>query len=97
MNVEMVFIRIIFSIFKDVSKMLIVNKFDTDCPTCEVIPNENIHYEGHLIRYTDTQCNIDMLQMGEVLLGDLEKVGWVVLKCDYVIVPHSNVQDYFYF
>ena len=54
MNVEVVFIRIIFLILEDVSKMLIANKCDTDCPTCEVIPNENIHYEGHLIRYADT-------------------------------------------
>ena len=34
--------------------------------------------------------------MGEILLGDLEKVGYVVLECDYVIISYSNVQDYYY-
>ena len=33
--------------------------------------------------------------MGEILLGDLEKVGYVVLECDYVIISYSNVQDYY--
>ena len=35
--------------------------------------------------------------MGKLLLGDLEKVGWVVLKCDYVITTNSTEQNYFYY
>ena len=34
--------------------------------------------------------------MGSVLLGDLEKVGWVVLKCDYEITNGGEQRDYFY-
>ena len=49
------------SISEDVSKMSTTNKCDANCLTCEVMPNENIHYEGHIIRYTNTQCNIDKL------------------------------------
>ena len=58
--------------------------------------NDNIHYEGHIIRYLKTQYNIDNLNIGSVLLGDLEKVGWVVLKCAYEITNGSEQQEYFY-
>ena len=59
------------SLSEDVSKMLIANKCDVNCPICEIIPNENIHYKRHIIRYADTQCSIDKFQIGKVLLGDL--------------------------
>ena len=58
--------------------------------------NENINYEGHIIRYLNTPCQIDNLPMGKVLLGGLEKIGWVVLKFDYAITPNSKDQNYFY-
>ena len=64
--------------------------------TCQSLVNENIHYEGHKIRYLDTQCRIDNLPIGKVLLGDLEKVGWVGLECDYANTPNSKEQNYFY-
>ena len=56
-----------------------------NCTICDSLINDNIHYEGHVIRYLKSQCDIDNLNTGNVLLGDLEKVGWVVLKCDYKI------------
>ena len=56
----------------------------------------NIHYEGHFIRYFKSQCDIDNSNTGNVLLGDLEKVGWVVLKYDYEITNGGEQQDYFY-
>ena len=34
--------------------------------------------------------------MGSVLLGDLEKVGWVVLEWAYEITNGSEQQEYFY-
>ena len=34
--------------------------------------------------------------MGSILLGDLEKVGWVVLKYAYEITNGSEQQEYFY-
>ena len=50
--------------------------------------NDNIHYEDRVIRYLKSQCDIDDLNMGSALLGDLEKVGWVVLKCDYAFTHY---------
>ena len=85
------------SIRDEVSKMLNRNKCNVNCPICDEIPNQNIHYEGHIIKYLDTKYTIDRLPMGKVLLGDLEKVGWVVLKCDYGITPNSNVEKHFYY
>ena len=58
--------------------------------------NDNLHYEGHIIRYLKHQYDIDNLEMGSVLLGDLEKVGWVVLKCAYEIINGSDTQRHFY-
>ena len=54
---------------------------DKKCTICESLRNDNIHYEDHIIRYLKTQRDIDNLNMGSVLLRDLEKVCWVVLKC----------------
>ena len=34
--------------------------------------------------------------MGKVILGNLEKVGWKVLKCDYAITANSREQNHFY-
>ena len=42
------------SINDEVSKMLNDNKCITTCTTCEAMPNEDTHYEGHIIRYLDT-------------------------------------------
>jgi len=67
-----------------------------NCTICDSLINDNIHYEGHIIRYLKSQCEIDNLNTGNVLLGDLEKVGWVVLKCDYKITNGGEQQDYFY-
>ena len=58
--------------------------------------NDNIDYKGHIIRYLKCQCDIDNLNIGSVLLGDLENVGWIVLKCDYEITNGKEQQDYFY-
>ena len=59
--------------------------------------NDNIHYEGHVIRYLKSQCDIDNLNMGSVLLGDSEKVGWVGLKRAYEITNGNEEQEYFYY
>ena len=44
------------------------------------------------MKYLDNDYNIDKLQMTTVLLGDLEKVGWVVLKCDFKIPSRSGMK-----
>ena len=34
---------------------------EKNCTICESLRNDNIHYEGHIIRYLKTQCDIDNL------------------------------------
>ena len=70
---------------------------EKNCEICESLKNDNIHYEGHIIRCLKTQYDIDNLNMGSVLLEDLEKVGWVVLKCAYEIKSGSEQQEHFYY
>ena len=79
-----------------ITKALNDDKGDLPCETCESLVNENIHYEGHVIRYLKSKCDIKKYSMGKVLLGNLEKVGWVVLKCDYAITANSRGQNHFY-
>ena len=67
-----------------------------NCTICDSLINDNVHYEGHIVRYLKSQCKIDNLNTDNILLGDLEKVGWVVLKCDYNITNGGVQQDYFY-
>ena len=43
------------------------------------------------------QCDIDNLPMGIVLLGILEKVDCVVLKCGYAITANSRERNHFYY
>ena len=69
---------------------------EKNCIICESLRNDNIHYKGCIIRYFKTQCDTDNLNMGSVLLGDLEKVGWVVLEWAYEITNGSEQQEYFY-
>ena len=73
------------------------DKCDLPCETCESLVNENIHYEGHVIRYLKSKCDIYHLPMGKVLLNNLENVGWVVLKCDYAITANNTEQNHFYY
>ena len=46
---------------------------DKNYTICDSLINDNINYEGHIIRYLKSQCGIDNLNTGNVLLGDLEK------------------------
>ena len=79
-----------------IPKWLSNDKYILSCATCESLFNENIYYEGHIIRYLKSQCNIYNLPMVTVLLGHLENVGWVVFKCDYTITANSKEYIYFY-
>ena len=79
-----------------ITKSLADDKCHLSCATCESLVNENIHFECHVIRYLKAQCDIDNLPMGTVLLGNLEKVSWVVLKCDYTNTANSKEQNSVY-
>ena len=78
-------------------KMLKNDECLPSCQTCESLMNEYIYYEGHIIRYLKSQCEIDNLSMGTVLMDDLEKVGCVMLKCGFTISANSREQNYLYY
>ena len=40
-----------------ITKLLVDDKYHSSCATCESLVNENIHYEGHVIRYLKSQCD----------------------------------------
>ena len=80
-----------------ITTMLADDKCHLSCATCEPLVNENIHHEGHVIRYLKSKCDIENLFMCTVLLGNLEKVGWVVLKYDFAITVNSREQNDFYY
>ena len=80
-----------------ITKLLIDDKCISSYATCESLQvNENIHYEGHVIRSLKSQCDIDNLPMGSVLLKKFEEGWWGVLKCDYDITINNKGQSYFY-
>ena len=91
--VENSYTSIIDSIDKISSKIECKN----NCHICKTMINDNLHYEGHIIRHLKDQCVIDNLAMGSVLLGDLEKFGWVVLRCAFQTINGSDTQRHFYY
>ena len=57
-----------------ITKLLDDDKCYLSCATCESLVNENIYHEDHVIKYFKSQCDIDNLPMGTVLLGNLENI-----------------------
>ena len=63
----------------------------TSCQTCINMPKEDMFYTGHVIKYGMSKYGIENLEKGSILMGNLEKVGWVVLKSGYNIVPFGHL------
>ena len=57
---------------------------------------ENIHYPGHLVQYSMCNYEIESFNKYTVMLSDLEKVGWVVLKTGYNINPYCDFENALY-
>ena len=57
---------------------------------------EEIHYTNQVVKYDMSKFEIESLKEGTVLMGDLQKVGWVVLKYGFVIKLHSPLEDTLY-
>ena len=66
------------------------------CQTCLNMPKENMFYSGHVIKYGMSKYGIENLEEGSILMGNLEKVGWVVLKSGYNIVPFGHLENAMY-
>ena len=50
---------------------------------------------GHIIMYAMSPSRIETLEKGTVLMGNLEKVGWVVLKSGNNITPYCDLENKF--
>ena len=56
----------------------------------------NIQYPGPLDQYSLNKSGIESLIAGTVMLGDLEKVDWVLLKSKYNIQPFYDSETALY-
>ena len=45
-----------------------------------------MYYPGHIIMYAMSPSRIETLEEGNVLMGNLEKVGWVVLNFEIILL-----------
>ena len=72
------------------------NMLCTNCQTCLDMPKENMYYIGHIIKYGMNPSEIENLGEGTILMGNLEKVGWVVLKSGYSISPYGLLDNTMY-
>ena len=59
------------------------------CQICLYMWKEIIFYPDHVIKYAMSPSRIGTLEEGTVLMRNLEKIGWVVLKSGYNIKPYS--------
>ena len=55
------------------------NMLCNSCQTCSNMPKGNMFYSGHVIKYGMSKYGIENLEEGSILMGNLGKVGWVVL------------------
>ena len=72
------------------------NMLCTNCQTCLDMLKENMYYIGHIIKYGMNPSGINNLGEGTILMGNLEKVGWVVLKSGYSISPYGRLDNAMY-
>ena len=68
----------------------------TNCQTCLIMPKKNIHYPGYIIKFGMSPSGIETLGEGTILMVNLVKVGWVVLKSGYSIIPYGELENELY-
>ena len=67
-----------------------------NCKICSNMNMDELHYTNQVIKYDMRKHDIESLKEGTVLMGDLQKVGWVVLKSGFIIKPRSLLEDALY-
>ena len=55
-----------------------------------------MHYPGRIIKFGMSLSGIETLGEDTILIGDLEKVGWVVLKSGYSTIPYGELENKLY-
>ena len=57
---------------------------------------DNMHDSGRIIKYAMSPSRIKTLEECTFLMGNLEKVWWVVLKSGYNITPYCDLENELY-
>ena len=70
--------------------------FKHNCQICTNINMEELHYTNQVIKYDMSKYEIESLKEGTILMDDLQKVGWVVLKSGIIIKLRSPLEDALY-
>ena len=78
--IKVVFTCLIFVFLLVSSKMSEKTKCEVNYATCAEVPNENIHCEGHIIKYVNSKYNIDKLPMGKCYLATWNQLVGLFLK-----------------
>ena len=69
------------------------NMLCTNCQTCLNMAKENMHYLGQMIKYGMSSSRIETLGEGTILMDDLEKVGWIILKSRNNITLYGELEN----
>ena len=67
-----------------------------NCHTCLNMSKEKMNYLGHIIKYVMSPSRTETLEEGTVLMVNLEKIGWVVLKSGINITPYCELKNKWY-
>ena len=67
-----------------------------NCTICMNMNMEDIHYTNQVVKYNMSKFEIESLKEGTIMMGDLQKVGWVVLKSGFIIKPYSLLENTLY-
>ena len=54
---------------------------------------EEINYTNKVVKYNKGKFEIENLKEGTMMMGYLQKVGWVVLKSGFIIKPRSLLEN----
>ena len=57
---------------------------------------EEINYTNKVVKYNKGKFEIENLKEGTIMMGYLQKVGWVVLKSGFIIKPRSLLENALY-
>ena len=57
---------------------------------------EEIHYTNQVVKQNMSKFEIELLKEGTILMGDLQKDVWVVLKAGFIIKPRSLLENALY-
>ena len=72
-------------------------KGNTLCTNYQTYLNmKKMYYLDHVIKFGMSPSVIETLGEGSILMGNLEKVGWVVLKSRYSICPYGLLENAMY-